>query len=647
MSAYPIVPRWCWLLLWPLALVAGPASAQQPKAEWTLMFYMDADNDLERPQMQDLQEMLKVGSTDALNIIALVDRHPEGAGKYTNEAVANLPNWTTAKLLQVQENKLREIADWGEVDMGDPTVLHRFLETVTRDFPAARYAVIFGDHGMAWPGIAVDESNGNDTLTTLEMASAFEDIVKSAGKFELIGFDACVMSDIEVAKAMAPFGHYLVASEEIEPAEGWDYTALLAALRQSPGMNGAALGKVIADSYNDFFTKSTRQEMLDQARGITLGVFDLAKLAPLDRAVAALGAGSESLVARGGRDAWVRVARARAESEEYGRSGGAQKGTEVYDLVDLAENIKRGSTDPASRAAADQVIAAVHDAVVYSIHGAGRPRASGVSIFFPPDQETLTARSETSYDETTFAQNNHWYGFLSKFAAGDARDTQKPQLETVRTSAGRMVAGETAEISSLVRADDLDEASFVLARPQGDEQLIIGAVPVEPTASGGLKESWDGQWFTIRDAQTELICPITSFEELDDAQDVYWTAVPAQVRLQGTREWIDVTLNFILDFNGEELSGELIYAVEYSAHGPREIELQGGDDLRPVYFWIDASGKRTLTASDEESDVLHIDNVDDIKVGRSAVPAGNYRLGFLVRDLAGNTAEQFVAIEIP
>ena len=139
MNRFPKFPARCWLLLCLGMLASAPAAAQAaapPKAAWALMVYLDADNDLERPMMKNLLNMTKVGSTAAVNVIVLAARSPRGEGKYTNDGVANLPNWTSAKLLRVEPNKLRELADWGAMDMGDPPTLARFLRTATRDFPA-------------------------------------------------------------------------------------------------------------------------------------------------------------------------------------------------------------------------------------------------------------------------------------------------------------------------------------------------------------------------------------------------------------------------------------------------------------------------------------------------------------------------------
>jgi hypothetical protein len=90
-----------------------------------------------------------------------------------------------------------------------------------------------------------------------------------------------------------------------------------------------------------------------------------------------------------------------------------------------------------------------------------------------------------------------------------------------------------------------------------------------------------------------------------------------------------------------------VYAVEQTAHGPREINLGAGDQLRPVYMMIDARGEETPVAEDDADKVLHLDRLDDIKVEQVRLPAGRYQVGFRIEDLAGNTNEQMTEIEIP
>lgn len=622
-------------------------SAQDPatKAEWTMLFYLDADNDLEAPQMQDLQEMLKVGSTKDVNIVVLADRHVESKGKYTNMPVANLKDWTTAKLLLVEKGRLREIADWGEVNMGDPAVLKKFVETGVKDFPAQRYGVVFGDHGMAWPGVCADESHDHDFLTTQEIPAALKDTAAAIGKFELIGFDACLMANFEVAKAMAPHVRVMVASEELEPGDGWNYTPLFQALTAKPKMAGTELGRVITDTFNDFFNKSADAETRGAGAGVTLSVLALDKVDALEKALNDLATGSMATMQKG-RDGWLKLAQARAQSEEYGKSGESkgEPGSAVHDVIHFAANVKQREASLA--AAADAVTKAAKDVVVYQIHGKGRPNANGLSIFIPPNGETLQQKGPLVYSDTAFARSSKWLPFLQSYTGTQAKDTTPPKVEPVANNDASLDADDVVKITSKVKADDIEEASFVVAMSEGDEQIIIGELPTEPDDNGVLEEEFDGSWFTLGDGTNEVICPISDFEELDDAEDLYWAEVPVQVKLKGTDEWLDVTLYFILDFNGNEVTGDLVYAFEDGEWGPREIELDSGDQVRPVYISVDANGDVSLVASDDADDILNIGDSNDLVIGEQDLGAGKYLIGFVVSDYAGNTDEEFTEVTI-
>ena len=642
----------------PLSLSADAAAPA--RAAWTVMVYLDADNDLERPMMKNLEEMLHLGKSDRVNVIVLAARSSEGEGKYTNAAVANLPNWTDGKLLRVEPGRLQELADWGAIDMGDATVLKRFLSTAMHDNPAERYALFFGDHGMAWAGVAVAESmGGGDSLAIDEIAGAFKASLPPGSRLELIGFDACVMANLEVARTLAPYAHYLVASEEIEPSDGWDYAALFSRLTQSPDMDGAQLGRTVVDTYRDYYANSSNHERVEKAKALTLAVIDLDQITAVDRAVIAMGSGADALLGRGGHAAWLHLAQARHATEEYGRSaaptGQSPPGSEVYDLVDAAQKLKSHAQDAPSSAAADAVIAAAGRAIVYNLHGPARPHANGLSIFYPPNQTAFAMRGKTSYKETSFAASNSWYPFLKSYVAVPAsaaeRNRPKPAIDPL-TSSGRMLAPHgKVNIASQVHADDIDEARFVVALAQDNQRIVIGSIPIDLDAGGDLKEEWDGEWFTISDNDGAFIAPVTEFEELsgNGNEDLYWAGVPAQLRMAGTREWLDVTLYFMLDFRDkdEELSGDFIYAVEYTARGPREIDLDAGDDLRPVYEVIDANGESHPSVSADPKELIHIDDdADDLKVGRSEVPPGRYQVGFVVSDLAGRQSEQMTEVQV-
>jgi hypothetical protein len=135
---------------------------------------------------------------------------------------------------------------------------------------------------------------------------------------------------------------------------------------------------------------------------------------------------------------------------------------------------------------------------------------------------------------------------------------------------------------------------------------------------------------------------------LDEKEDTYRAEVPAQVKFRGTDEWFEVSLYFYLDFNekNEDVTGEFIYAFEDTKYGPRQVELEAGDDVRPVYLTIDDKGKEHFIASEDKDHILHLRSEEDLKVGRQRVPKGDYEIGFVVKDFAGNTTEKFTPVKI-
>ncbi|HEU4338772.1 MAG TPA: clostripain-related cysteine peptidase, partial [Planctomycetota bacterium] len=621
-----------------LGLLAMTSFSQDRKAQWTVMVYLAADCDLEADMLEDLREMAATGSTPDMNIVVLVDRTPKGKpkGKYTNKGVLNLENWNGTKLLHVQKGKLRELADLGEKNLGDPAVLRDFVRRAASDFPAKKFALILSDHGMSWPGACADETDNDDHLTLPEIRGALEDVTRETGPFELLGFDACLMANLEVAQAVAPVAKVMVASEELEPGYGWSYTPTLAALALKPAMSGAELGRVIADEYKAFFQKSKIKSIRQQGERITLSVIALDRVEAVARAAGELGEKAASLVKAKRRESWVRIARARSFTENYGRSGDpSDEGSHVYSIVHLAQQLKREAPD----VAAEALEKAAKDAVLYSVRGRGCPNAHGLTVYFPPDGETL---KRDKYLEAVGAEGK-WARFLAAYAGISSEDTEKPNLKATKTDDAELGDKDSVTITCTASADDIAETYFVLATKEEGEILVLGALPTEVGDEGELEEEWDGHWFTIEDDEGYVVAPMTDFEEI--GEDEYLAQVPAQVRVSDGDEWVDVTLHFLVKIGEDDLKGELVYAFADTKFGPLEIDLEEGDLVRPVYVVIAADGSEKTDASEDEEDYLKVGK-KGLQVGWREVDEGTYQVGFVVIDHAGNAAEEYVEVKV-
>ena len=57
------------------------------------------------------------------------------------------------------------------------------------------------------------------------------------------------MATLDTANTVSGFAHYMVASQELEPGNGWQYTGWPEALGADTSISGAELGKAICDTY--------------------------------------------------------------------------------------------------------------------------------------------------------------------------------------------------------------------------------------------------------------------------------------------------------------------------------------------------------------------------------------------------------------
>ena len=248
-------------------------SAGAEGESWAVYWYL-CGSDLESNggfATMDLSEMMEVELPENVNVVI----ETGGASVWQNDEVdpSKLQRWL------YNSEGLQLLEESETANMGDAQTLYEFLDFANTNYPADRVAVTFWNHGGgSVSGAAFDELHGLDSLDLAEMYQAF-DAVWPADKddpaLELIGFDTCLMATVDVAAVFQNFAKYLVASEEVEPANGWLYSSWLGALAEDPAMDGARLGRAICDSYYEGCETVGTQDQT------TLSLTDLRKLTPL------------------------------------------------------------------------------------------------------------------------------------------------------------------------------------------------------------------------------------------------------------------------------------------------------------------------------------------------------------------------------
>lgn len=224
----------------------------QPIREWTVLVYLNADNDLYRFGYLNMAQMEAVGSTNNMNVVVQFDPEPAGMPT-TRYYVTKNPNPVNGKITsQVLETM-------PETDMGSAKTLTEFLAWGVKAYPAKKYAVIIWNHGNGWKGVSYDD-NPTSNLSMPELRSGLENMnsliaqqrrVRNTGaQIDLLNFDACIMSTLEVAYELKDTAKVMVGSQFNEPGEGENYTTFLAPIAAKPTMPVRELAEIMVYQYS-------------------------------------------------------------------------------------------------------------------------------------------------------------------------------------------------------------------------------------------------------------------------------------------------------------------------------------------------------------------------------------------------------------
>lgn len=361
--------------------------------EWTVMVYLDGDNNLEDAAIDDFLEMSSVGSVEnVINIVVQFDRIEGYNTKHGNWTICHRFYITT----EITPEESNAISDWGdgkggrEVNMGDSDTLTDFINWAKENYPASHYALILWNHGGGWrnlyqpPGkkppvvkeVCYDDTD-NDYLSVKEVKEAIEN-----KGVDLIGFDACLMGMIEVADEIKNGGTVLVASEETELSTGWDYEKIFENLKKNPNSSPEQLGKIIVDSFDDE----------------TLSGIDLTRI---DNLITSLNSVIQEIM---NYQLWLDVYIARSDTKNFDEPSFV----DLYDFLDkLSENTQN-----------ETVISEIEEfknIFAQTVFADNTPNDTsyGLSIYFPDYGETI----DPDYNEETisFPFNSCWDEFLISF----------------------------------------------------------------------------------------------------------------------------------------------------------------------------------------------------------------------------------------
>jgi len=388
-----------------ICISAMPRGAVKP---YTIMIYMNG-SDLESDfgaATTDLVEMLESGlDSRNANVIILTG----GTNRWQNEVIPE----NDCVIWEMADGWLNEVTGIGLVSMGAPATLRDFIVYGMENYPAEKYGLILWDHGGgSIAGFGHDEKFADDSLTLADMRLAFEEAGLRENKLEFLGFDACLMATIEMAVIAADYAHVLIASEDLEPGDGWDYV-FLSALNHNPRMSGFALGEVIVDTFMDFFGP-------DSDEILNLSVIDLAQVRPvmaeMGRLMALASSSMKTMEGPGFRDLALR----RGVTKTFGEGSPRDNYSDMVDIGDMALTLI--DLFPNDAAA---LLNAIDRCVVYHRHNSDTD-VFGLSTFYIYGGKSEGVESLRAYSDLDM--NSNYTEYLHHFFNGLVNKTKWQDL---------------------------------------------------------------------------------------------------------------------------------------------------------------------------------------------------------------------------
>lgn len=359
-----------------------------------LMIYM-VGSDLESEAglaSRDIREIVESGF-DEENLEVLICTG--GTGYWWTEGISN----EACGIYEVTDGELKPVYTMENKNMAEAGTLTEFIDYAYGNYMADCYSLIMWNHGGgAVLGFGADENYDYDALSLEEMDNAFKETMLAADgkKFEWVGFDACLMSMIEVADMLSEYADYMLASEEVEAGDGWDYT-VLKTISNGKYSEGAAVTAEIIRAYSAHYENDYKY-----TPDYTLASLDLSKTNEVI-------SGLENLVAVAGDElrsgGYSKIAKLRDQAKAFGKVSSAG----FYDTVDLYDLAGQMMALYPEQAAALQ--AAVKDLVMYketNVHG-----AYGVAVYFPYENKEYAEEWLTEYEATDFSED--YVVFLRSF----------------------------------------------------------------------------------------------------------------------------------------------------------------------------------------------------------------------------------------
>lgn len=421
------------------ALSLEAPAPQSSTSGWTMLLYLDGDNDLSY-WMQAAIQRLRLSDLPAdVGVAILYDgAAPNDTFRYLLRPGRRAGAFTSA-----------EQFPQGELNMGDPRTLEEFVGWARKELPASATYLSIANHGDGLVGIAYDTQDAPfrslskaDPLTLEELELAFARMTNSGRQpFTLLHLDGCLMGTLEAVYQLRDAAEYIIASENL----GWSVFSYERYVKEfRAGRDPAQTAAQIVATYSAAVLENG-------ALPVSLAAINARKIDAVRERVDALAA---ALVAQlSSTKPTIQRIREQVQKLDTREFGIITNNDELVDLGHLADLVvaQLPGTPAATAAAAlrtgmaELVVAERHESgqMPEGVHRENAARGvvaldhlSGLSIYWPPTTQSLgrpevrDARYQNYLNgRLRFVQDSAWDTLLSSYFGPAALSDDQPAAD--------------------------------------------------------------------------------------------------------------------------------------------------------------------------------------------------------------------------
>ena len=353
----------------------------------TILAYMNGYETVVDPVVEQLiNKMEKVGSDDSLAIVA---------------EWGSLKTGKTKRLFIEKDNDESKVSSTvlseSTADMGQAKTLTDFLLWGAAHYPSEKIIVVLGGHGSGWSGISYDQRH-NSRISTPELGNVFNQLAQLRGvKTDLVVFDSCLMSMIEVATEISNYANLMAGAMDKLPDDVWvPYDLVFEEFKKSLSQDPKTIGTIFVDKYYEI-TKDLQHS--DGILGIQFGVTDLSKMDEIQTTTKAF---VSELLKMSSVDLQSLAKQTSVQSQKYYFQ-------HYVDLTEWLSHIPQTLQTTKLMTLSKQLQAQLKVASIYQAKTSYYPLASGLTVSLVPEKMQNWV---TKYQALSWSQKTNWDQFL-------------------------------------------------------------------------------------------------------------------------------------------------------------------------------------------------------------------------------------------